>query len=132
MRIRPLALAVFAVLLAACTSEVEQDYTNQGRACVSGEADAAVEVEVDFNVCLSSSCDELVDAECTATWNGETLEVEASGTVRSKTNTDCTLDCGQALVTCEAAAMPAGGYELSYAGQTGAFTLPDGGCVGEL
>ena len=119
-----------ALLLAGCTAADEdtedRDYENVGRACVSGQQDQAHQVEVDFGVCLSSSCDELVEASCTTTLDGTTLRVEAMATVRSQTgpNVACTADCGPATTTCDTPVLAPGTYTVIYGEQQSEFTIP--------
>ena len=100
----------------ACTTtptRVEVDVSNKGNACVDDGA-----VRVDFQTCLSSSCDTL-EASCVVTLDGETLVVTSEATVTSEGDI-CTTDCGTATTTC---ALPEGweaANSLSYAGNTAA------------
>jgi hypothetical protein len=94
------AFALFALLAIACDpavvgDPVETTLDDQGTACVS---DAAV--AVDFQTCMSSSCDTLVDASCEATLDGEVLTITSTGTHVSQGGM-CTDDCGQATVSCD-------------------------------
>ncbi|MCA9569132.1 MAG: hypothetical protein KC656_14890 [Myxococcales bacterium] len=57
------------------------------------------ELVVDFGVCLSSSCDTLLEATCSGELVGDELVVTA--TVRYETDGDeCTDDCGRARAEC--------------------------------
>ncbi|MEM9453436.1 MAG: hypothetical protein AAGF11_04605 [Myxococcota bacterium] len=118
------------LILAGCTAAEDgtedRDYENVGRVCVSGQQDRAHQVEVDFDVCLSSSCDELIEASCTTTLEGTTLRVEAIATVRSETGPDviCTADCGPATTTCETPELSPGIYTVVYGEQQTELTVP--------
>lgn len=92
------ASLVLVALLAACgTGKTSTTYTNEGTACV--DEDAGV-VRVDFQLCLSSSCDTLIDASCTATWSNGSLTVQGAATVESQGNV-CTDDCGFVQTSCD-------------------------------
>jgi hypothetical protein len=106
----PLGLA----LLAACADnpdvssvgridrrEVEQTFKNDGVVCLSPQGEA-VAVEVVFNRCLSSSCDEARAAACTVELDEDRIVVSSQLMVTSETGpqVDCTADCGQAQVSC--------------------------------
>lgn len=125
MRHAPLLL--LAGLVACGTGKTETVLTNQGVACVD---EAAGTVEVDFQGCLSSSCDTLLSAECTATWANGSLTVEATAVIESQGNV-CTDDCGFITTACD---LPDGvdldNGVLSYAGlQT---DLGDAACTEDL
>jgi hypothetical protein len=107
----------------ACTSTTETTYVDAGRTCVSGAADQPHSVEVDFLVCLSSSCDEVVEAMCETTLSGTELTINATATVSSSSGA-CTADCGQLLATCETDPLPAGEYQLVYGDRQGTLTVP--------
>jgi hypothetical protein len=118
------ALLCLLALAAGCPGSPQvttTDLVDEGTACVDG-----TEVLVDFNHCLSSSCDTLVDEVCTATLDGTTLTVTASATVESVGN-ECTADCGFAQVRCD---LPEGweaATTLSYGGESQAI---DAECAG--
>jgi hypothetical protein len=110
-------LAFLALTLLGCpgTEVITTDLTDRGTACIDDN-----EVLVDFNTCLSSSCDTLLDEVCSATLEGTTLVVTASGTIETLTgkNVACTDDCGFAQVRCD---LPEGweaATTLSYGGET--------------
>jgi hypothetical protein len=133
-----LALAS-VVLVAACTGErgpqEEVDHVDVGSACVTGEQDAAHTVSVDFGLCLSSSCDELLEASCTTTLDGSTLTVEATATVRSKSGrlVSCTADCGLVTTECQTPPLASGSYTMVYGEESVELTVPgtDETCAGE-
>ncbi len=89
-------------LLAACALEPKittTTITDEGTVCLND----AGEVEVTFPGCLSSSCDTLVSATCTATLEGGQILVTGEAVIESQ-GEECTADCGYIQATCE---MPA-------------------------
>jgi len=118
-----LTIALLASMT-ACVGTSTTDLQDKGEACVlPADADDAHQVEVDFLECLSSSCDSLVDSSCSVSLDGDTLTIEASGTIESQGRT-CTADCGQSLVTCETPPLPAGTYTLVYGDSTASLEVP--------
>lgn len=98
-------------LLAACADPITtQTLTDEGTACVDGDT-----ITVTFPGCLSSSCDTLTSATCTATLEGTTLTVHAEATIESQ-GKECTADCGFITASCDAPATE-GEVTLSYAGE---------------
>lgn len=89
MRLVPLLLT-----LLACDPVITQTLDDVGTVCVDG-----AEVSVDFGTCLSSSCDTLVSAGCTATLEGTVVTVHAQAVIDSQGKT-CTADCGLVSTTC--------------------------------
>lgn len=105
---------LFLTLLVACEPEVTTTtITDEGTACVNDEGD----IQVTFPGCLSSSCDTLTSATCTAELVDGVLEVHGEAVIESQGDV-CTDDCGIIQATC---AMPLiedpSTVELSYAGQ---------------
>ncbi len=114
IRLAPtLLLLPLAILPVACDDVVETEHVNTGQACVSGSPDQPHEIAVDFQQCLSSSCDELLDASCTVTVEGNTLTIESTATIRSS-GTECTADCGAVATTCTTPPLAAGTYDVVY------------------
>ena len=110
-------LNVAFVLLCACASVSTTDVSDMGVACVEEGR-----VTVDFQTCLSSSCDSL-EASCVAVLEGEVLVVTSEATVSSAGRV-CTADCGLASTTCE---LPEGweaATGISYAGETAGLEEP--------
>lgn len=70
---------------------------------VEGPDGLQLEVSVQIDGCLSSSCDSVVESECTITEVDGALQIEASAVIESKGNT-CTADCGSVEVMCTAPA----------------------------
>ena len=81
------------------------------------EADATARVRVQFNTCLSSSCDRLLDASCDVQLDNTSITVSGSALVESRFDPDtgCSSDCGLVTATCEVD-LPAGEYELTGSG----------------
>jgi len=72
----------------------ETEYINEGTLCWGDEG-----LTVDFNLCLSSSCDTLAESYCTTSYADNTLTVESYARVESMNGT-CTADCGMPTATC--------------------------------
>jgi hypothetical protein len=110
-------------LLACIGGETETTYTDIGTVCLSGEPDAPHAVDIDFHVCMSSSCDSLVESTCEAVLSGSELTITATATVASKHGA-CTADCGELLVNCQTDPLPAGTYDVIYGDQQATLTVP--------
>lgn len=96
--------------------------TDEGTVCVND----AGQVEVTFPGCLSSSCDTLTSATCTAEIDGDLVVVHGEATIDSEGD-ECTADCGIIQATCD---LPDGtdtSMSLSYAGEE---TALDAECAG--
>ena len=116
-------IAILACVLGLLACSDDTTYENVGSVCISGDADAAHSVEVDFQVCLSSSCDEVVESTCDVSVSGSDITVTASATVKSKGGA-CTADCGQLTVDCETDPLAAGNYNVVYGDVQGTLTVP--------
>ncbi|HEX6276372.1 MAG TPA: hypothetical protein VFZ53_25200 [Polyangiaceae bacterium] len=134
------AMLAFVVspALAGCSEEFEVTVENEGALCVhpvgaEGDPFACPEVEfaagavlrlsVNFQKCMSSSCDRDPRTSCKATVNGNVITVTAKGSYTHEEG-ECTDDCGFLVASCEVGPLPAGDYELHYAGETLALSLP--------
>ncbi len=96
---RALVPLLAAASIACGTGPTQSTLRNQGSACVDT---AAGTITVDFETCLSSSCDTLLSASCTARWNVDAVELEAEAVIESAgPGTDCTTDCGFVTATCD-------------------------------
>lgn len=115
-----------SLALGACADDVEE-HIDTGRACLLGDPGQAHEVTIDFDLCLSSSCEEVVESSCTATLDGSTVTIEAEVTVRSKTRGSCTLDCNSPVVTCQTPPLAEGMYTLVYGEDQVPLTVLAGG-----
>jgi hypothetical protein len=137
-----LALSLLLLVASACTSTKDDGtskpkgdgkqeppvkidtFEDQGTACISGAADQAHEVQVDFDTCLSSSCDDLQSASCTVEQSGTELTVHAKASVSRAQGQPCTEDCRRAQTTCKTGTLAAGTYTLVYAGQRSDIVVP--------
>ncbi len=97
-----IALPVLA-LSAACDGRANRSEVSGVQSfCVDpvdGPDGPQLEVSVLIDACLSSSCDSVVESECTLTEVDGALQIEASAVIKSKGNT-CTADCGPVEATC--------------------------------
>ena len=87
-------------LLSACKSEYE--VTGVQSFCVDPverPEGPALEVTVQVDACLSSSCDRMISSECGFTEVDGVLQLHASATIESK-GKDCTADCQSPSATC--------------------------------
>ena len=121
------AVALLMMTATACDTETEVQHDDVGRACVGGEIAQPGEVVVDFGLCLSSSCDELVEASCVTSVEGSTITVEGTAIIRSKTgrNVSCTADCGLVATTCDLPELAPGTYTLIYGGESSELVIPE-------
>jgi hypothetical protein len=97
-------------------------------------ADQPVNVAVQFNTCLSSSCSRNPIASCTIDASNGTLQVTSSGSYETVDNGGaCTADCRFLIARCTTASLPAGSYTFKHGADTLALTVPSTGpppCVG--
>ena len=56
---------------------------------------------IDFQECLSSSCDTLLSSSCSASLDEDVLMVTGAAEIESYVDTVCTDDCGFVGATCE-------------------------------
>lgn len=89
-----LILLLGAIACSVTTSRVI-DHNNTGEVCF-----ADGNLVVDFNVCLSSSCDTLVESSCSTELVGNTLMVESFASVERESG-GCTQDCGILTAPCD-------------------------------
>lgn len=84
------------LFLVGCPTDAPSitEFTDEGVLCLQG-----TDLLVDWQTCLSSSCDTLTDAECTVALEGGVLTLTTYGRIES-VGTECTDDCGLASVTC--------------------------------
>ena len=88
------------------------DISNQGTACIQDGT-----VRVDFDQCLSSSCDQARGLSCEGTVEGNTLTVTSVGEVVSQVDGNCTNDCNGAVVTCNVTGDLRAVTTIAYAGE---------------
>ncbi len=107
--------AMLLLTFTACgLTEVEtNDISNKGTACIQDGT-----ARVDFNQCLSSSCDTLINASCTGTVDGTTLTITSSGSIESQRNPNsgCTTDCGFVVADCTVTGDLSAVTTIAYAG----------------
>lgn len=134
------ASLTLCALLPACQSKDAATHRDVGSACVALEssepvffdqcqsqelaAGSALRIDVDFALCLSSSCDRLVRADCEVTRDGTVITVTARADVESEVGGSCTDDCGSVNASCTLGELPEGSYELRYGDATLTFDVP--------
>ena len=93
-----LRVALALGLFTACgpTTEVTES-TDEGLLCF--QADGVL--VVDFQTCLSGSCDTLSDATCSVTLAGATLTVESYLRIEHLTHAECDTSCGLTVAECQ-------------------------------
>lgn len=85
-----------ALLFLACQPRITTtELIDTGMVCWMGD-----DLIIDFQSCLSSSCDTLTGADCTVTLDGSNLTFQGLATIQSQGN-ECTADCGFVTATCE-------------------------------
>ncbi|MDP2310591.1 MAG: hypothetical protein Q8P18_31520 [Pseudomonadota bacterium] len=106
---------IFLAFLAGCpegSGVTTTTTTDEGTACLND----AGEIQVTFPGCLSSSCDTLTSATCTAELVDGVLVVHGESIVDSEGDV-CTDDCGIIQATCAAPLIEdPSSVMLSYAG----------------
>lgn len=111
--------------LAACggPEPVETTLTAIRDVCVDGD-----ELVVDFEGCLSSSCDTLLSASCEVDFDGAVVDVSGEAVVRREGDV-CTDDCGFIEARCP---VPADADRdtviLTFGGDDGGPVLADAAC----
>lgn len=118
---------VFVAVVVACGGVVmepqDRSITDVQSACVDDDT-----VRVQMMGCLSSSCDTLLSASCTAELRGGVVEVTGAAVVRRE-GTECTDDCGFIVAECD---LPAGVDPeediLVFGGDDGGPLIRDAGC----
>lgn len=99
--------------------------TDEGTACVEGQADATATVFVDADICLSSSCSRNATGSCSATVDGSVISVSAEFQWEEATgNVDCTDDCGILTAECEVGPLTAGTYTVQLGDADLSVTIP--------
>jgi hypothetical protein len=123
----------------ACQSDETTTHRDVGAACVTPDASQQLffgdceareltagdelRVDVDFGLCLSSSCDDLLEAVCEVSREGSVITVRARAAVATESGA-CTDDCGSVTTSCALGALPEGSYELRYGQARLAFDVP--------
>ena len=128
-------LVCLCLALTACEPEpttwVEQTQQSRGTACVQGGGQDPVRVQVNADVCLSSSCSRNPVARCEARIEFERIVVTSSFTWEEAEGGDlaCTDDCGQMIASCAVGQLPAGNYVLLHGPQEVDIELPAEECT---
>lgn len=103
---------IFLLLVGCASPPVTNILEDVGIVCLSGG-----EVVIDFQGCLSSSCDTLDSAVCDVT--GDAVALELSGTAQITSQGDvCTTDCGFVTADCDLPTDVTDATTVSYAGET--------------
>jgi len=100
---RRLALIASACsLVIACDGKSRNEVTGVQSFCVEpvdGPDGPALEVSVQVAACLSSSCDTLIESDCSYTEVDGVLQLDASALIESEGDS-CTADCQSVSATC--------------------------------
>lgn len=101
-----LALALTCLALSSCVKIEQNEVTELASVCVSsGNGSDGVTTQLTFNVefdtCLSSSCDTLVESSCEASVADGVIEVSGVATIDAQVSGACTLDCGIVEAQCQ-------------------------------
>ena len=105
-RLLALSVALCLPLLSSCgdTSELFEHTELQSFCASSGNGTdgevTALTVTVEFDLCLSSSCDTLMESSCEFTRDGDELTLTGLALVESQTKGACTSDCGRVSAQC--------------------------------
>ena len=102
----------------------EEHLIDEGEACVAVRSGGGYRVRVDAGVCLSSSCDEVVDSICTVTIDMGAVIVDSDITIRRTSKRECTADCRSATAGCVIPPLEDGTYTLIYGGSIVGLALP--------
>lgn len=98
------AMFLFGALgLVGCAGDPEPsvvEFHDEGTLCRQGS-----DLLIDWETCLSGSCDTLTVAECAVSLEGGVLTLTSHGEITS-VGTECTADCGFAQVLCELPEIP--------------------------
>lgn len=114
---------MWLIVLWACGTGSVENTVTEGTACAD---DASGEITFTFDTCLSSSCDTLSSASCTATLSGDTLTVTGEAVIVSEGD-ECTDDCGAAVATCQMPELPSEDVSVVVGDQT--LTLDEFVCA---
>ena len=132
-----MALKIWAALAAVlcvsgCDSASENEVTEVASFCVEAESDRLV-ITGALQTCLSSSCDKLIESECSLSPGDDGLTLEARGLIESK-GTECTADCGSANFRCEYVPEADGDITVVAGDLSVDYAFPGGeqACAGEL
>ena len=120
-------LWVVALACFGCADDDDPErrsYANEGTVCLSSDASDVLHAQVVAPVCLSSSCDRLVESVCRLRVTGDRLEIESSFTIEKTGANACTDDCGFATAECGSELAVAGDFTVSHGSETASVMLP--------
>jgi hypothetical protein len=99
---------------------------DDGAVCLS-KSSGPTAISVVFDRCLSSSCDTVAVATCSATMVDGNIEVTSHLETTSPAGPnapDCTTDCGRAKASCGELLIPAGAHQLEHGSERGEVLAP--------
>lgn len=121
---RGIVAGALVLAATACERTVEIDHRDTGRACISGEGDVR-QIDIDFGLCRSSSCEVLLDSSCDVTVEGDTITITSLATIESpKGSATCTADCQSANADCETPPIAPGSYTVVYGELSDTIEIP--------
>jgi hypothetical protein len=94
-----------------------------GEAQHFGSGDTLV-AQVTLPDCLSATCDVAREARCSVTRAGAQLIVESHFAYTEVDSDSCSYDCGRLIATCESEPLDAGDYQVAFAGEQRAVSVP--------
>lgn len=123
-------LAIFVSMASGCglfDSEIVTEYRtveDDGHVCV--ENDEELEVRVNFNACLSGSCDSVEDSGCEIAVDADTVTVTSFLEIKTEyeAGQGCTADCGVVSTECSTDALEDGEYTVVHGDHTMTLTIP--------
>ncbi len=117
--------AALVSLVSGCGADEPQRVVHEdfGVVCARSADDGALELRVRRIGCLSSSCDQLIENECSADAEGTQIVVSSRFVVESKSG-ECTTDCGMATASCELPALEGGEYTFVFGQESTTVELP--------
>jgi hypothetical protein len=118
------ALALFGLLCIACEDPVREGLADTGPLCLYTRADGALQVVVQFPVCLSSTCDRPVSENCSVERSGNELRVSSRLVWEASLAEDCTADCLVRVASCVLPEVEAGSYTVSHGAESAIVSLP--------
>jgi hypothetical protein len=120
-------LLLLLISMASCSDDESIRVRDRGPLCLSSTADGRLSVEVAFpTVCLSSSCNDVVENECTIDVAGNDIRVRSHAVIEdvSMPGGDCTADCLVVTATCEIQSLQPGSYRIVHGGDDAQVTIP--------
>lgn len=98
-------------------------FTDTGSLCLRASGDR-LRAEVRLLECLSSSCNEAVNAACSIVREGPVLHVTSRLELGPNGADTCATDCGSWVARCELPLPAAGQYTLSFGAAHSSLRLP--------